>query len=472
MLDLLISGAQVVTPTEVAELDVAVAGGRIVGLGTPGTFEQGAARTIDARGKLLVPGAIDPHVHTMNPVPFQGIDGTSADPTQVSRAGAYGGTTTIIDFSLVHPGLSIAQAIQNKEQYWKGKAYTDYTYHTMLMGAVTQEVIDQLPEAVSAGYPTVKIFTTDIRPGRGGRMVPFGRILPIAQKLAQVGGLLVVHAEDNDLVMAKYEELNREGRTGWEYMPVVHSTLSEELAVRRMLKLAEHEGVGVYFVHLSAGSAVEAVAEARARNKPVYGETLHHYACFTADFYKRPDGALIHTYPSLKYEEDRQRIWQGLSGTDLSTVATDEVCTTRAVKLQGHTINDTTGGHVGVETRLSIMYTEAVSKRGLSLQRFVDLVSANAARIHGMYPRKGAIAIGSDADLVVLDPSVRRVLRAEDLHESDYTPWEGWEVHAWPSATVLRGKVVMENGQLLGTPGDGQLVPRKIASSIISRPAA
>ncbi len=472
MLDLLITGARVVTPHDVVDVDVAVVGERIAGLGARGTFGE-AARVIDGSGQLLVPGGIDPHVHCAWPVPMPGREPTlSGNPTQVSRAAIYGGTTMLLDFALWEPGLSIAQAIERRHGVWRGKCYTDYSYHTILQGEVPHEVVDQLPEMVSAGFPTVKIFTTDITRSRKGRMVPLGYMYSVVQKLAPSGGLVVVHAEDNDLVMFKYEQLNREGRTGWEYLPEVHSTLSEELAVRRVLKMAEHEGAGVYFVHLSAGAAVEAVDEARAQGRPVYGETLHHYACFNADFYRRPDGALLHTYPSLKYAADQARIWQGLAHGELCTVATDAVCTSREVKLQGKTIDDATGGSVGVEPRLSIMYTETVAKRGMSLNRFVDLTSANAARIHGMYPRKGAIAVGSDADLVLLDPRLRRTLAASGLHESDYTPWEGWEVQAWPSATILRGKAVMEGGQLLGAEGDGQLIPRKIASGILERPAA
>lgn len=472
MLELLIHGAQVVTPEEVGQLDVAVAGGRVVGLGAPGTFGE-AARTVDGSGQILIPGGIDPHVHCSWYVPLPGKDPIpSGTAQQVSRAAIYGGTTTLLDFAVWERGATIAQSIEKRHKDWRGEVYTDYSYHTMLTGEVPRDVIDELPEIVSAGFPTVKIFTTDITRSRKGRMVPFGHMAAVARKLAPVNGMCVVHAEDNDLVMYAYEQYNLEGKTSWEYMPEVHSVMSEEIAVRRVLKLAEYvEGCGLYLMHLSAGPAITAIDEARARGLPVYGETLQHYACFTSDVYRRPDGALLHTYPSIKGQEDQERIWRGLAHGELNTVATDEVCTSKEVKLIGKTIDDTTGGHVGVEPRVSIMYTETVAKRGLSLNRFVDLVSSNAARIHGLFPRKGAIAVGSDADLVLLDPRVRKTLTASMLHESDYTPWEGWEVRAWPSMTILRGKIVMENGQLLGQPGDGQLVARKIPAANLSRPA-
>jgi dihydropyrimidinase len=180
---------------------------------------------------------------------------------------------------------------------------------------------------------------------------------------------------------------------------------------------------------------------------------------------------VYHTYPSLKHEEDRQRIWRGLVDGSLATVATDELCTPRAIKMRSRHVADATGGHVGVETRVPIIYTEGVSKRGLPLQRFVEVTSTNAAKLLGLYPRKGAIAVGSDADVVLFDPRVRRALRSGDLHGSDYSAWDGWEVHGWPSLVMLRGRVVVEDGQLKAQAGDGQAIPRMLAASIQNRPA-
>src|SRR5262245_58492425 len=180
---------------------------------------------------------------------------------------------------------------------------------------------------------------------------------------------------------------------------------------------------------------------------------------------------MFHTYPSLKHEADRQQLWAGLKNGTLSTVATDELCTPRAVKVRSRHVADATGGHVGVETRVPVIYTEGVSKRGMSLERFVDVTSTNAARLLGLYPRKGALAPGSDADIVVFDPAVRRVLRAADLHGSDYSAWEGWEVHGWPSAVILRGKVAVEGATVKGQAGDGRRVAGKLAAAIQDGPA-
>src|SRR5262249_41218835 len=303
-------------------------------------------------------------------------------------------------------------------------------------------------------------------------MIRLGHLGAIMETAAKHGGILAVHAEDDDLVMYMYERVEREGRTDIRHMPLVHSAMSEDISFRRVLRLARYvEGAAVYFVHVSAGAGVEAIAEARGEGGAIYGETLHHYATFTAEAYLSPDGVVFHTYPSLKHEEDRQRLWAGLQNGTLSTVATDELCTPRAIKVRSRHVADATGGHVGVETRLPIIYTEGVTKPGMSLERFVAVTSTNAARVLGLYPKKGAIAVGSDADIVVFDPAARRTLRSADLHGSDYSAWDGWDVHGWPAAVILRGKVVVEDGKLSGQAGDGRRVPARLSAAIQDGPA-
>src|SRR6185503_15115651 len=350
--------------------------------------------------------------------------------------------------------------------------YTDFGFHLMLRGTQSPALLDALPEAVQAGHATVKIFTTDIRPLNAGRMVKFGDIWEVLKILAKAGGLAAIHAEDNDIVMHMYEKLTREQRTGFENMAEVHNTLSEDLSFNRVIRLAENiEGAALYMVHVSAATGVAAIAASRARGFPIYGETLHQYMLYTAEDYKRPGGQMFHTYPSLKFADDQKALWEGTNHGAIQTIATDEVCCPLKVKLQGRRIDDTTGGNSGVEPRLSLMYTHLVTKRGYSLPDFVGLVSSNAAKIMGLYPKKGALAVGSDADIVLLDPKKARVLRKEELHETDYTPWEGHEVSAWPAMTILRGKIVVEDGNFAGHPRDGQFLPRKIPDAIRSRPA-
>jgi len=475
MLDLLVRGGLVVAPDGAHLFDVGVADGKIVAVGVPESLSGlKAGRTIDAQGKLVIPGGVDPHIHCKWPIQ-PGENGAppvlSAGPEQVSQAALFGGTTTLIDFAVWNPGETLAQTLKKREGDWKGKCYCDYAYHVMLQGRIPVPILGELAEVISGGFPTVKIFTTNIRPSVKDRKIGYGDIWEILKVTARHGGLSAIHAEEDDLVMHMYEKLIAEGRVGFEHMSEVHNTLSEDLSFRHIIRLAENvEGAALYMMHVSAGTGIAAIRESRARGYPIYGESLHQYMLYTDQDYRRPNGQIYHTYPSLKSEQDRLSLWDGTISGEISTVATDGICTPLCVKVHGRRIDDVTGGNAGVEPRLGVMYSEMVSKRGYPLERFVDFVSTNAARIMGLYPRKGIIAVGSDADIVVFDPSVRRKVRVEDLHEADYSPWAGHEITGWPDTTILRGRVVVEKGKLLGRQ-DGEWIPRRIPDSIRSRPA-
>ncbi|MES2564117.1 MAG: amidohydrolase family protein [Pseudomonadota bacterium] len=471
MFDLVIRSDRVVTPAGVEACDIAIQNEHIVAVAALGTFgPESTGRLVDASGKIVMPGGVDPHVHCKwySPQP----DGTvvyTDPPSVVSRAALHGGTTTLIDFARWTHGKTIQQAIADRHLDWDAQCYCDYSFHVMVEGELPPEIFDQLGEAVHSGYPTVKIFTTDITPSRRGRMVDFGDIWEVFKVVAKARGLCVMHCEDNDIVMHMYEKLIREGRVGFENMAEVHNAMSEDMSFRRVLGVAKNvPGIVLYFMHVSAAYGVEALREARARGMPVYGETLHQYLLYTAEDYRRPNGQMYHTYPSLKSQTDQNALWAGTVDNTLHTVATDEVCCSLNVKVMGKRIDDTTGGNVGVEPRVALMYTEMVGKRGYSIPKFVDLVSSNAAKIMGLYPCKGAITVGADADITVLDTSQRMTIRKEMLHEADYTPWEGHEVHAWPAMTLLRGKIVVENGSFLGDLGDGHYLYRTISDDIRS----
>ena len=461
VVDLVVRGDTVVTPQGVGAYDILVAGEKIVALAAPGTFPvPDGARLIDATGKIVIPGGIDPHVHCKWHLPSPGDAApTETDPPDVvGLAAVHGGTTTMIDFTRANQGATVQEAIEKREQDWKGHCPCDYAQHIMVEGALPVDLPPQIAEAIQAGFPTIKIFTTDITPSRKGRMVDFGDIWEIFQVLAASGGLGVIHSEDNDIVMHMYGKLIREGRTGFANMAEVHNTLSEDISFRRVIRLAEKVGAALYMMHVSAGTGVQAIREARARGVPIYGESLHQYMLYSSDDYKRPNGQIYHTYPSLKFAEDHKELWAGTLDGSINCVATDEICCTLAKKLQGVRIDDTTGGNAGVEPRVSLMYTEMVGRRDYPLTKF------------GLYPRKGALAAGSDADIVVLDPADKRVIKAAELHEADYSPWEGRKMEAWPCLTVLRGKIVVENGTYKGSKSDGKWQHRKVASEIVSAP--
>ena len=470
MVDLVITGDCVVTPHAIGPADVAIAGGKVVAVAERGAYPISAgARLIDTAGQIVMPGGIDPHTHCLWPIVVPG--GTASltqGPSVVGKAALFGGTTTIIDFTRWTHGQTVQGAIDERMAAWTADGCAcDWAFHTMVEGDLPPDIPDQLGEAIEAGHASVKIFTTDITPSRKGRMVDFGDIWEVFQVLAKKGGLGVIHAEDNDIVMHMYAKLFREGRAGFENMAEVHNTLSEDLSFRRVLRLAEQvPGTALYMLHVSAANGVQAIREARSKDLPVYGESLHQYMLYTQDDYAKANGQMYHTYPSLKSQADQDALWRGAMDGSINCIATDELCCSLAVKTQGRRIDDTTGGNAGVEPRVAVMYSEMVGKRGFSLRQFVDAVSTNAARIMGMYPRKGAIAPGSDADICILDPKLKRQVRAELLHEADYTPWEGRQVDAWPAMTILRGQVVVEGDTWLGNPNGGAWQHRTIPAEI------
>ena len=381
MLDLIIKGGEVVTPWGVGNWDVAVQGDKIVAIAAPGTLNDEVGRTIDATGKIVVPGGIEPHAHIAAPIMGPG-NLTTAPPEQVSRAALFGGTTTLMDFAIQYPGININQAIQERTSVWQGKSYADYAHHLMLLGELSRPTLESLHEHIEDGFASVKIFTTNIRPPELSgepRMVRMGHLHDLMEEIQRRNAMLLVHSEDDDMVQHMYEKLAVEEQNEWWNMHLVHSNESEDVSFRRVLRVSEWTGSPVYFVHVSAKEGIQAIGESRAKGMPIYGETLHNYCCFNAENYKEENGMKYHTYPSLKSEEDRQSLWNGIVAGGLHTMATDEYCTSWDLKIQGKTVRDVTGGHNGAETRVGITYSEGVSKRGMSLQRFVDITSTNAA---------------------------------------------------------------------------------------------
>ena len=478
MLDLIIRGGWVVTTDSAAEMDVGIQGERIAIVALPGTLDVEARRTIDASGKILLPGGIEPHTHIGVRVPDYWAGGRTEvftqPPEAASRAAAFGGVTTFVDFAgnlPLTPGQApptdpITQQIEARRNLFEGHTYTDFAFHFILAGAVPPETIGEIGEAIQAGVASFKIFTTF------HARCPYGHLWDIFQQVAQNGGIMAVHAEDDDIVNYMEAKLKREGRDQGHNLHLVHNNISEDIAFRKIIRLAQHTETGIYFVHTTAREGVEAVAEARRQHLPVYGETLHNYLEFTCEDYKSPGGLAIHTYPAIKYPEDRDALQQGLVDGPMCTTATDEWTTYKDVKLSGDTIETVCGGHNGIETRLPVTYTKLVSTGRISLERFAAITSTNAAKILGMYPQKGVIAVGSDADLVLFDPNVRKKLTLDDLHaDTDYSIWEGFECHGYPVMTILRGKVIVEDGRLTGSASDGRWLSRKIAPGVLARPA-
>ena len=476
MLDLVIRGGTVVTPSGSGEFDVGIQGEKIVMVAARGAISKEAGASIDASGKYVFPGGIEPHTHIASRVSEAWAgrpDVMTQSPEAASRAAAHGGVTTFIDFAGGMEGTedgdqsenSIMTRLDARRSVFAGHSYTDFAFHFTLAGEVPPQTIGEIGEAIESGVASFKIFTTF------GSKVPFGHLWAIFEEVGKNGGIMAVHAEDDDMVKYMEAKLVREGRDQGYNLHLAHNNISEDIAFRKITRLSEHTETGIYFVHTTAKEGAYAIADARAKQLPVYGETLHNYLHFTHDHYREPEGTSIHTYPAIKHASDRDGLQEALVNGTLSTTATDEYTTYKDVKLSGNTIETVCGGHNGIETRMPVVYTKFVSSGRISLERFVDITSTNAAKILGMYPKKGAIAAGSDADIAIFDPGMNKTITLDDLHaDSDYSIWEGFECQGYPVTTILRGNVIVDNGVLKGSSTDGQWLSRKVAPSVLAGP--
>jgi dihydropyrimidinase len=462
MLDLAIVGATVVSPVGVRLADIGISGSRIAQLALPGSLDAAGAPVIDAGGLIALPGGIDPHIHTIR-APGQPGQGREA----ISRAAVYGGMTTIIDFARPGPaGGSVLDQVLRTTEEWAGTCYANYAFHVIFNDQFDDAQLDEIPELIRAGFPSFKVFTTNMRPGQLMR-TSGGTLYEIMRHASAHGGIVDVHGEDDETVMHQYRKHFAAGKTDLVHMAEVHNVMSEDLSFHHVLRMSSHvPGTPVYFHHVTARAGVEAIREWRARGLPVYGETLLPLAFVTSDAYAEPDGVKYHLYPSLKSADDMAALWEGIADGTIHTFGTDGACPTHAEKMASRTIDGAFGGVTGVEPKLALLYTELVERRGLGLTRLAQVTSENAARIFGLFPRKGAIAVGSDADIVLLDPDDERTVAVDAMHEGDFSPWEGRRVRGWPSHTIVNGRLCVERGTFVKDEMTGEFVPRALSPAV------
>lgn len=459
MFDLLLTGGTVVNPWGSVPADVGVLDGKVAAIGAPGTLTAGAAAVADVAGMYVLPGGVDAHVH----FDLRLTEAMSAQSSaRGSRAAAFGGTTTFLDFSLQHDDESLIGSIEDKLSALKAQApVIDYGLHAMVTGNVPFRVMDEIPEAISGGVSSFKMFTTFAGASASGDLyADDGRIWGVMQSAARHGGIVMVHCEDDCLIRYHVERLYAQGEQDGRNIHRARPDIVEEAAVRRMILLSERSGCPLYVVHVSAEQGAAAIAEARARRLPVFGEVLHNYLVFTSDDYARENGTLYHNYPPLKQPSDRAALWRNLTRGSLDTVASDDFTIPRAAKLSGQVVDNVPGGHNGIETRLNVLFSEGVSTGTLSLERFAAVTSAMPARLFGLYPRKGAITVGSDADLVVFDPAAEWTVSLDGLHsDCDYSIWNGRTLRGKVCSTYLRGRPLVLDGTWAGEGITGDFVP-------------
>jgi dihydropyrimidinase len=464
MYDLLVRGGTVVGPTAAEPRDLAVSGEQIAAIERPGALGAEARKVIDANGCLVVPGGVDPHCHYS-----LGFGAVHAEPQEYSWAPAFGGTTTLIDFAFWQEPKTLHDAVAEKKAEAEGRMAVDYSFHALLAGNPPFEVLEEIGDVIRGGVPTIKTLTTYAWISDDGHR--FG----VMNEVAANGGLSIVHAEDDDIANWLTKKYLREGKTHGAYIAETRGPLVEEAAVRRAMLLAERSGSPLYIFHVAAGSAASAIGEGRARGLPLYGETIIAYLSFTGDqlWDDENRGLLWNNYPVLKSQEDQDVLWDAITDDRLQVVSSDHFATTAADRYEkmGTTVDALQAGQASVEMRVPVLFHLGVQEGRISLGRFVELASTNPAKIMGLYPRKGVLAVGSDADVVLIDPSRTWTVRWQDHHmSSDYNCWEGWELRGKVTTTILRGTVLVENEQWVGPRGGGRFLPRTLLPEITGHP--
>ena len=452
---LLIKHGTIVTATDQYQGDVFVEGEKISTIGT--SLSMPADRTIDATGKYVLPGGIDVHTHL--DMPFGGTK--SADDFESgTRAAAFGGTTTIVDFAIQYKGQTLHHAWDTWMKKADGNAVIDYGFH-MIITELTDQVEQEMDALVRQGVTSFKLFMAY----PGIFMLDDASIFRALLRTGQNGGTICMHAENGGVIDVLVKRALAEGKTAPKYHALTRPARAEGEATHRAIALAEMADVPIYIVHLSAAEALEMVTEARDRGLPAYAETCPQYLFLSYDNYEEPgfEGAKYVMSPPLRPKETQDRLWRGLAFNDLQAISTDHCpfCMKEQKTLGQDDFSKIPNGAPGIETRMSLVYDGGVLPGRISLNRFVELTSTSPAKIFGLFPRKGTIAPGSDADIVVFDPSKKTTLSAKTLHmKVDYNPYEGREVTGAVETVVSRGRVVIDGGTFTGRAGGGSFLKR------------
>jgi dihydropyrimidinase len=454
---LLIKQGTIVTATDRYLGDVFVEGEKISAVGTALTMP--ADRVIDATGKFVLPGGIDVHTHL--DMPFGGT--TSADDFESGTiAAAHGGTTTVVDFAIQYKGQSLHHAYDTWMKKADGKAAIDYGFH-MIITDLSDQVEQEMDAMVDQGVTSFKLFMAY----PGVFMLDDASIFRALLRTGKNGGTICMHAENGGVIDVLVKRALAEGKTAPKYHALTRPARAEAEATHRAIAMAEMADVPIYVVHLSAAEALEMVTEARDRGLPAYAETCPQYLFLSYDNYEEPgfEGAKYVMSPPLRPRETQDRLWRGLAFNDLQAISTDHCpfCMKEQKTLGEGDFSKIPNGAPGIETRMSLVYDGGVRTGRISLNRFVELTATSPAKIFGLFPRKGTIAPGSDADLVVFDPDRKVRLSARTLHmKVDYNPYEGREVTGAADTVVSRGRVIIDHGTFTGRAGSGSFLRRSV----------
>ncbi len=455
-----IRNGRIVTAVDHYEADILIEDGKVAMIAKSIDFE--ADKVIDAKGRLVIPGGIDPHTHMELP-----FGGTSASDTfeTGTRAAAFGGTTTIIDFAVQYKGQSLAQAVDAWHAKAEGTTSIDYGFH-LICTDIPDERLPEMKSMINEGVSSFKLFMAY----PGVFLVDDATIYKAMKMAGNNGGLICMHAENGVVIDAIVKQAILDGKTEPKYHALTRPTKAEAEGVHRAIALAEIAETSVYIVHLSCNDALEEVTRARDMGTSVFAETCPQYLFLDYSVYEKPDfeGAKWVMTPPIREQWNQEKLWRGLKFNDLQVVSTDHCpfCFKEQKELGRGDFSKIPNGGPGVENRMSLVFNGGVAQGRISLNRFVEITSTSAAKIFGLFPRKGTIAVGSDADIVIFDPNEEFTISAATHHMNvDYSCYEGWKVTGATKTVLSRGEVVIEEGKYVGRAGMGQFLKRGHAFS-------
>jgi len=460
-MSVLIKNGRIITSGDDMIADILIEGETIKAIGA--NLNVKADKEIDAAGMLVFPGGIDPHVHL--DMPFMGTFSSDSYETG-TRAALFGGTTTVIDFVLQTQGHSLKEALTDWQSRATGTAVGDYSFHMAVtdFNENTKAEIKQMVE--EEGITSFKTFMAY----KGALMIDDRQMVGLMKEVKQQGGMVTAHATNGDLIDFLVAKHRAEGKLSPLYHYLSQPEVSEAEASNRFAQLASYTGCPAYIVHLTCEGALNAVRDMGKKNYQVFAETCIQYLLLDASLYEKDfEGAKWVMSPPLREKKDQAALWAGINQGLLQVVATDHCPFMWEQKLMGKDdFSKIPNGHPAIENRVELLYSEGVAKGKISLNKFVEISSTNAAKIFGMFPRKGTIAVGSDADILIFDPNAKHTLSAKTHHMNvDYNGYEGWEVSGKVKTVLLRGRVAIDNGDCLVEKGNGQFIKRKKVGNII-----
>lgn len=461
-MDLIIRGGTVVTADSQQMWDVGVHDGKVAAVGTPGSLPD-AASVIEADGLLVLPGLVDPHVHFGHRVRIDGEWVIAADTfLDATASAAVGGTTMVIDFAVQRENLA-GEALADRLSSVDGNAVVDYGFHVVLT-ANNQETVQALPGLIAAGAPSWKMYMTY---RKQGRMAEDGLLLAVFEEAARLNAMVGVHAENSSVSEFRTDRLAEQGKTEPVHFAEAKPDFVESEAIHRALFFAELTGVALYIFHVSTRAGLALIRDARNRGVKVYAETCPHYLLLSASQYAGADGHLYICSPPLRSSDDAEALWRGIDEGLISIVSSDHCGFGTDTKDRGrHNFLAAPNGLPGAELRLPLLFTDGVKGGLITIQQLVSVLSTNSARTFGLYPKKGALMPGSDADIALVDPNKARTVHAADLQSVvDWSPYEGRRLFGWPVLTLLRGEVIARDRQAAMTSPRGAYVARSGANA-------